>query len=386
MSTFLRGRASSSPRRGSVSSCSWIRRATVCRPSPRTWAGWARVAATTRPPTTSRRCSAPGARRSTRTPPPSAAAWRKAARTRSPAAESPAAESMKTPRPLSPSRVLTTTGSPISRAAAQASSASSTGRPSGTGTPAARSSVRVNSLSDAIARAMAPVRSVSAVRIRLWRLAWPNWTRLPRGCSRRVGMPRASAARRMARVLGSRPTRPASSRSAPSVAARSKGRSCTAARQSARAASRAARPSSSCSYWTTTRQTPGVAVGRVRLNRTSAPASAWSSSVTCSSAWARSVPHPNCSRNVPPPTRQRCWARDGNQAVSRSVKPGSSSERASCKSSRSTQASRTGKAAQMLGPRRAETFRNTIQDSPGKTGQSGPPRPLGAHPRPRMVR
>ena len=40
-----------------------------------------------------------------------------------------------TPRPWLPSRGLTTTGTPISSAAAQASSASVTGRPSGTGTP-----------------------------------------------------------------------------------------------------------------------------------------------------------------------------------------------------------------------------------------------------------
>jgi ATP phosphoribosyltransferase regulatory subunit len=68
---------------------------------------------------------------------------------------------------------------PASQAACQASSASSTGRPKGTGTPAARSSFLVNSLSWAMASAMALERSVSAAWMRRCRLPQPNCTRLP---------------------------------------------------------------------------------------------------------------------------------------------------------------------------------------------------------------
>ena len=59
-----------------------------------------------------------------------------------------------------------TTGRPISSAAAQASSTLSTRRPCGTGTPQAPSSCRVSSLSREMPSAIALVRSVSAVQIR----------------------------------------------------------------------------------------------------------------------------------------------------------------------------------------------------------------------------
>src|SRR6478735_3113577 len=57
---------------------------------------------------------------------------------------------MDTPRPLLPLCGLTTTGSPISSAASQASSALVTIRPAGTGTPTEVSNWRVSCLSWAL--------------------------------------------------------------------------------------------------------------------------------------------------------------------------------------------------------------------------------------------
>jgi hypothetical protein len=73
---------------------------------------------------------------------------------------------VNTPRAWLPSDGLTTTGSPISSAASQASSALSTRRPSGTGTPHDFNSILVRSLSREMPSAMALVRSVSAVQMR----------------------------------------------------------------------------------------------------------------------------------------------------------------------------------------------------------------------------
>ena len=64
------------------------------------------------------------------------------------------------------------------------------------------------------------------------------------------------------------------------------------------------------------------------------------------------------------PSLQRCSISVGSQAISRSLKPGSSSEGESLRSPRSTQASRTGKLAQMFGPRRARIFRNSMPSPP----------------------
>src|SRR5947207_1779889 len=57
---------------------------------------------------------------------------------------------------------------------------------------------------------------------------------------------------------------------------------------------------------------------------------------------------------------QRCSTSEGSQPFSRSLKPGISSEARSLSSPRSTQASNTGKLAQMLGPRNVSTFRICI--------------------------
>src|SRR6185312_12416704 len=54
---------------------------------------------------------------------------------------------------------------------------------------------------------------------------------------------------------------------------------------------------------------------------------------------------------------QRCSIIVGSQAIKRSLKPGSSFDGESLSSSRSTQASRTGKFAQMFGPRNDRIFR-----------------------------
>ena len=162
-----------------------------------------------------------------------------------------------TPRPWLPYCGLTTTGTPISSAAAQASSASATGRPSGTGTPTACSSVRVSCLSWAIASAMALVRSVSAVQMRRWWTPWPSCTRLPsfepaHGNAALPGGP--DDGRRCSGRGGRRgPARAAAAARRPG---RTAGRA-RAARQRSRAASRQARPSASSSYSTTTRYEPG---------------------------------------------------------------------------------------------------------------------------------
>ena len=84
-----------------------------------------------------------------------------------------------TPLPWLPSCGLITTGRPISCATVQASSALSTGRPQGTGTPAARSRVLVRSLSWAIDSDTALVESISAAQMRRWREPQPNCTSEP---------------------------------------------------------------------------------------------------------------------------------------------------------------------------------------------------------------
>src|SRR5471032_1185514 len=146
-----------------------------------------------------------------------------------------------TPLPWLPSFGLTTTGRPISSAAAQASSASDTVRPFGTGTPAACSSFLVSSLSCAIDSAMALVLSISAAWMRRWRLPQPNITMLP-SVRRRIGMSRAMAAETMAPVLGPRRTSSSRSRNCVSAASRSNGVSASAALISDSASSIARRP------------------------------------------------------------------------------------------------------------------------------------------------
>ena len=59
---------------------------------------------------------------------------------------------------------------------------------------------------------------------------------------------------------------------------------------------------------------------------------------------------------------QRCSIIVGSQLISRSLNPGKSVEGRS-RSFRSTQASSTGELAQMFGPRKASTLRNSIVDS-----------------------
>jgi hypothetical protein len=82
--------------------------------------------------------------------------------------------SLRPEMPWLPSRGLTTTGKPISCAAAHASSGLVTGRPKGTGTPAACSSFLVSSLSCAMDSAIALVESISAAWIRRCLLPHPS--------------------------------------------------------------------------------------------------------------------------------------------------------------------------------------------------------------------
>ena len=154
------GYSCSGPRRGS-----WLSTATSSRsvawPLPCTLTVSPLVAATTLPPTTSRRCSMPSMNFSTMTSEPSGWASANAA-LMSASRES----SSVTPRAWLPSEGFTVTGKPISCATSQASSASLTMRPSGTGTPQAVSRRLVKSLSWAMPSAMALVWSLSAVQMR----------------------------------------------------------------------------------------------------------------------------------------------------------------------------------------------------------------------------
>src|SRR5512135_612749 len=63
---------------------------------------------------------------------------------------------------------------------------------------------------------------------------------------------------------------------------------------------------------------------------------------------------------------QRCSIIVGSHVISRSLNPGSSLDGESFSAPRSTHASNTGNLAQMLGPRRERTFRNSIPKSPGR--------------------
>ena len=156
-----------------------------------------------------------------------------------------------TPLPWLPSSGLTTTGRPISFAATQASYGLLTGRPWGTGTPAASSRRLLRSLSWAISSDTALVASTSAAQMRRCLEPQPNCTRLP-WVRRRNGMPRAMAASTMEPVLGPRRTSSSVSRSLASVASASNSPSSSAARTSWQAASKAMRPTSSSLYSTTT--------------------------------------------------------------------------------------------------------------------------------------
>ena len=201
MRTTSSGNCSSSPRRGSVLTCVRTNSVMLDLPSPLTRVISPRVAATTLPPTTSKRCSWPGMKRSTITSEPSFSAATKASRT-----SCSVFRFSDTPRAWLPSEGLTTTGRPMLSAASQASSAVSTVSPAGTGTPAAPSSCLVRSLSREMPSAMALVRSVSAVQMRRWAAPWPSWTRLP-SFRRREGIERSAAASTMQAVLGPRQRR-----------------------------------------------------------------------------------------------------------------------------------------------------------------------------------
>ena len=154
------GYSCSGPRRGS-----WFSTATssasVAWPLPCTLTVSPLVAATTLPPTTSRRCSMPSMNFSTMTSEPSGWASAKAA-----LMSASCDSSSVTPRAWLPSDGLTVTGKPMSCATSQASSALFTIWPSGTGTPQEASRRLVKSLSCAIPSAMALVWSLSAVQMR----------------------------------------------------------------------------------------------------------------------------------------------------------------------------------------------------------------------------
>ena len=190
-----------------------------------------------------------------------------------------------TPLPWLPSWGLTTTGRPTSSATFQASSTSATGRPSGTGTPAACSRRLVRSLSCAMDSATALVTSSSAAWMRRACEPQPSCTSEP--LVRRLnGMPRATAASTMAPVDGPMRSSSSSSRSRATTAAASNGVSSSAARTSASACSMACRPTASSVYSTTTWLVPGSTVSCVRLKVTGQPACACSDRAATSSTWA----------------------------------------------------------------------------------------------------
>ena len=120
---------------------------------------------------------------------------------------------------------------------------------------------------------------------------------------------------------------------------------------------KAAIATSSSMYSIATLYSPSVLVSRARPKPTSLPASDCSSSVVCSRMWPIHVPRRSRSKNPPrTPSLHRCSIIDGSQLMSRSLKPSIISDDVSFSSSRSTQTSRTGKLAQMLGPRNLNTF------------------------------
>ena len=191
-----------------------------------------------------------------------------------------------TPLPWLPSWGLTTTGRPTSSATAQASSTSLTGRPMGTGTPAACSRRLVRSLSWAMVSATELVWSTSAA----WNLRalepQPSCTRLP-AVRRRKGMPRARAALTSEPVEG--PTRSSSSSSCRAwmAALASKAVSFSAAWISSSASAMARLPTASSVYSTTTWKVPVSTVAWVRLKVTWQPAWACRARPAASSTWAR---------------------------------------------------------------------------------------------------
>ena len=233
------------PRRGS-----WLTMSTssrmVCWPSPSTWGGSRRAAATNWPPTTSRRKSWPGRKRSTMMSSPNSEAVAKAA-----LSCSCVVMLTTTPLPWLPSWGLTTTGRPTSWATSQASSTSLTGRPSGTGTPAACSRRLVRSLSWAMDSATALVWSSSAAWMRRALEPQPSCTSEPE-VRRRMGMPRATAASTMEPVEGPMRSSSSSSRSWATTLSASKGVSARADCSSSPACSMARRPTASSVYSTTT--------------------------------------------------------------------------------------------------------------------------------------
>jgi hypothetical protein len=202
-----------SPRRGSLLTSSTSSR-TVCTPSPMTCGGSRRAAATSLSPTTSRRKSWPGRKRSTITS-------RDLGGGAVGDGEVLALVMLTvTPLPWLPSCGLTTTGS-RSPAAAQASSASSTGRPCGTGTPAACSSAWSGPCPGRWIRRWRWCVDFGGLDAAL--LGCPS--RTAPGCPRSGGGRECRAPRRRARWrrCWGRGARPRRARAAGSASARSKG-------------------------------------------------------------------------------------------------------------------------------------------------------------------
>ena len=248
-----------------------------------------------------------------------------------------------TPLPWLPSCGLTTTGRPTSSATFQASSTSVTGRPSGTGTPAACSRRLVRSLSCAMDSATALVVSSSAAWIRRAFEPQPSCTSEPL-VRRRTGMPRATAASTMAPVEGPMRSSSSSSRSWGITASASNGVSASAACTSLSACSMACRPTASSVYSTTTWYVPSSTVAWLRLKVTGQPASACSDSAAASSTSASDTGWPAPSGRSAPMR--------GKRARRRSSKPGSRLMSRSA-ASHCTMASTAVLRVQMLGPRRA---------------------------------
>ncbi len=325
-----------SPRSGSALTCS-ISSATVWTPSPITCGGSRRAAAIRRLPTTSKRKSLPGKKRSTIGWP----CWRAARKAMSRCSRS--VMLTVTPLPWLPSRGFTTTGRPMSCATAQASSALSTGWPQGTGTPAARSSCLVSSLSCAMLSATALVPSTSAAQMRRCLAPQPSCTNEP-WVRRRNGMPRATAALTMAPVDGPMRMSSSSSRSSASTASTSNGCGSGArtAAISRSAAANAARPTASSVYSTTTWKVPGSTVSVQRAKLTGQPACACKASATRLSACAND--RPSVERG-----QGSSWGKRSRRAASNS----GWSSRVSSLGSQRTMASMAVWRVQRLGPRSA---------------------------------
>ena len=84
-------------------------------------------------------------------------------------------------------------------------------------------------------------------------------------------------------------------------------------------------------------------------------------SAACSRISAGDIPSRRRTRKPPRcPSLHSCSIRPGNQAMSRSVKPGTMAEDVDFRSFRSIHASRTGELDQMFGPRKARICKKSI--------------------------